>query len=78
MRSWFPGEGYVDGKWTISVTNDCLVLAEGYPLKVFTTIDLTRYDQRGISMDGVVRNLSFTNIATNTTVNTICDDNETK
>ena len=80
LRSWLP-EGYVDGIWTESVTNDCLVLAEGFPLKVFTTIDLTykfEYGQRGIPMDGVVRNLGFTNIATNTTINTFCDDNETK
>ena len=52
-------------------TFDCLVMQEGYPLKVFTTIDLNGYWE-GTPMDGVVRNLAFTNIATDITMNTNC------
>ena len=70
IMSWFAGEGYVDGKWTRSVSNACLVLQEGFPLKVFTTIDLNGY--AGTPMDGVVKNLAFTNTATDTTVTNSC------
>ena len=77
FKSYFPGVGYVEGKWRHSVRNDCLILDENYPVKAFATRDLTYY-REGTPIDGVVRNLAFTNIATNTTVNTICDDNETQ
>ena len=70
IMSWFAGEGYVDGKWTRTVSNDCLVLQEDYPLKVFTTIDLTYFE--GTPMDGVVKGLAFTNTATGTTVTNSC------
>ena len=80
LKGYFPGENgsgyrYVNGKWTNGYqTNDCLDL-KGYPLRVYTTPDLSYAGK--IPIDGLVRNIAFTNTATNTTVNTICDDNET-
>ena len=82
LSGYFPrenGAGYnfVEGKWTDgSVTNDCLDL-KGYPLRVYTTPDVINDNSNRIPIDGLVRNIAFTNTATNTTVNTICDDNET-
>ena len=67
-----PGAvSYADGdKWTGStVSNVCLLLEDDYPLKVFTTQKLS---SDKIPVDGIIRNLSFTNAATNTTVNNYC------
>ena len=69
ISSWFAGEGYVDGKWQHSATNPCLQLQEEYPLKAFTSKDLTYY-REGTPMDGVVRNLAFMN--SDTTINNFC------
>ena len=71
LRGWFPSEGYVDGKWTNSGTNDCLVLEEDESLKVFASRDLTYY-REGIPLDGVIRDIVFTNKDSNTTINTYC------
>lgn len=70
LRSWFPGKGYVEGKFRYAVTNHCLVLDEQYPLKVYTASNLKW--SRAIPINGVVRNISFTNNETNETINTIC------
>ena len=69
LRGWFPGEGYVDGKWTYSNTNVCLDL-EGYPLKVMATRDLTYANQTPV--DGVVRNVAFTNDVSDETLVSAC------
>ena len=73
LRAWFTDEGYVDGKWTTRpVTNDCLSL-DGNPLRVYTTRDLTHYHE-GTPIDGVVKNVSFTNTATETTIINQCSE----
>ena len=69
LNGYISGEGYVENKWTTSNTNDCLDL-EGYPLKVYTTRDLTYANQTPV--DGVVRNFSFTNTAVGKTMDTTC------
>ena len=69
ISSWFAGEGMVDGKWQADATNPCLQLQEEYPLKVFTSKDLTYY-REGTPMDGVVKNLAFMN--SETTINNFC------
>ena len=69
LRGWFQGEGYVDGKWTQSNTNVCLDL-EGYPLKVMATRDLTYANQTPV--DGVVRNIAFTNDISGETLVSAC------
>jgi hypothetical protein len=71
LRAYFDGEGFVDGKWTMRpYTYDCKILEEQYPLKVYATKDTTW--REGIPMDGVIRNVAFTNTATDETMNTIC------
>ena len=74
MSSWFPGEGTVDGKWTTSVTNHCLTL-DGEPLKVYATRDLTYYHE-GTPIDGVIRNVAFTNTATDKTIQSPCTEDK--
>ena len=54
------------------MTNDCLTL-DGYPLKVYTTRDLTNYWE-GTPIDGVIRNVAFTNTATDTTILSPCTE----
>ena len=81
LEGYFPGEDgailFIKGKWTGGYeTNDCLDL-KGYPVRVYTTPDLSEDVYGRIPMDGLVRNIAFTNTATNTTVNTICYDNKT-
>ena len=58
------------GSWSFSVVNECLILEEDYPLKIFATRDLTW--KEGTPMDGVIRNVAFTNTETDATMNTIC------
>ena len=61
------------GKWQDSATNPCLVLQEEYPLKAYTTKDLTYY-REGTPIDGVVRNLAFMN--SDTTIVSPCSEIE--
>ena len=73
LRAYFSGEGYVDGKWTThTMTNDCLAL-DGNSLKVYTTIDLTHYWE-GTPIDGVIKNVAFTNTVTDTTIQSPCTE----
>ena len=58
-----------DDKYITRIDNDCLVLAD-VPLKVYATRSLNGY--YGNPLDGVVRNVAFTNTNTDTTFNTIC------
>ena len=66
--------GYVSeitGSWSVYDFRECLVLEEDYPLKIFATRDLTSR-REGTPMDGVIRNVAFTNTETDATMNTIC------
>lgn len=64
------GWTYADGKWAIYRSSKCLILEEKYPLKVFTTEDLS--DRRETSLDGVIRNIVFTNTDSKSTISTFC------
>ena len=65
----------IDGKprdqyeWNLS-NGDCMILDA--PLKVYATTSMRNYGRGWSKMDGVVRNLAFTNTETDTTMNTIC------
>ena len=73
LRGWFQGEGYVDDKWTTNTaTNDCLSL-NGYPLKVYASRDLTYY-HGDKPIDGLIRNVAFTNTASDTTIQSPCTE----
>lgn len=65
-----PGLAY-----TKSYTNDCFVLEEELPLLVYATpsqwMDGNYYTRR-LPMDGVIRNLVFTNLETDTTIESAC------
>ena len=74
LNGYILGEGYVENKWARSVTNACLDLDKDYPLRVYTTPDLT-YNKK-IPIDGVVRNFVFSEIATDTTIVSPCTDIE--
>ena len=63
------GPGLKEDGWSISLSNYCLALGEK-PLKVYATRNLNGTRKKPI--DGVIRNIAFTNIATDTTVNTFC------
>lgn len=56
-------------EWTLR-NNDCMVLDA--PLKVYATSLMRNYGPGWRPMDGVVRNVAFTNTETDTTMNTIC------
>ena len=76
LRAWFwssspfvDKSGYVDDKWTTHpMVNDCLVLDDRH-LKVYAA---RKYSSIGGPLDGVVRNVAFTNTKTQSTINTIC------
>ena len=72
LRSYFWGEGYVDGKWSSgSITTDCPYLVpEDNPLKAYASRDVTNSEES--PMDGVVRNLVFTNLDDDTTIVSPC------
>ena len=69
LNGYIPGEGYVKDKWRSTNTNDCLDL-ENYSLKVYVTRDLTYANQTPI--DGIVRNVAFTNMDDGTTMQSPC------
>jgi hypothetical protein len=71
QKMLIEGAGLVDGKWTESAVNPCLDLNEETPLKVFTSEDMA-YHREGTPIDGVVKNFSFTNIASDTTMTNHC------
>ena len=76
MRTWSQDvQAYVDGKLTFSTDefgppHQCVSL-DGYSLKVYTTRDLSNFDE-GTPIDGVVRNVVFTDTATDTTIQSQC------
>ena len=76
LNGYIWGEGYTDDKWANSVTNDCLDLDKDYPLRVYTTPDLTGFHSKKFPIDGVVRNVVFTETATDTTIVSPCSDIE--
>ena len=59
------------GSWSTSIVNECLILEEDYPLKVFASKNRA-WQREGTAMDGVIRNVAFTNTESDTTMNTIC------
>ena len=69
VNAAFPSVTY--GSWRSSVVNECLILEEDYPLKVFASKHRA-WQREGTPMDGVIRNVAFTNTETDTTMNTIC------
>ena len=74
LNGYIWGEGYVADKWQNSVTNACLDLEKDYPLRVYTTPDLS-YNKK-FPIDGVVRNFVFTETATDTTIVSPCSEVE--
>ena len=74
LNGYIWGEGYTPDKWANSVTNDCLELDNDYPLRVYTTPDLS-YNNK-FPIDGVVRNVVFTETATDATIVSPCSEIE--
>ena len=76
LRSYFLGEGYVDGKWSAgSTTTDCpYFVPQDNPLKAYASRDVTYSEES--PMDGVVRNLVFTNIDDGTSIVSPCSEPE--
>ena len=76
LNGYIWGEGYTPDKWANSVTNDCLDLDTDYPLRVYTTPDLTGFHSKKIPIDGVVRNVVFTETGSDTTIVSPCSEIE--
>ena len=65
-----PGIQFTASTEEADAPHQCLSL-DGYSLKVYTTKDLTNYDE-GTPINGVVRNVAFTNTATDTIIQSPC------
>ena len=65
-----PGIQFTASTEEWDAPHQCLSL-DGYSLKVYTTKDLTNYDE-GTPINGVVRNVAFTNTATDTIIQNSC------
>ena len=74
LDDYIPGERYTDDKWATSVINDCLDLDKDYPLRVYTTPALTGIHRKKIPIDGVVRNVVFTETGSDTTIVSPCSE----
>jgi len=74
LNGYISGEGYTSDKWARSVTNDCLDLDNDYPLRVYTTQNLI--GSKKFPIDGVVRNVVFTETTTDATIVSPCSEVE--
>ena len=65
---------YIDDYWMEEedLAPECFVPNETSPLKIFASQYLSDISYK-MPMDGVLRNIVFTNIATNTILDTTCE-----